>query len=372
MTIMKSLRLLCVILACGVTCAQAAELRYPEFPALPSLPRDPQNPPTPARRNLGAELFFDTALSTSGFTSCNNCHVYNTNWQDNLVKPRPDTSQGGDFFTLKFNTESLLNISHRQFFFRDGRLQDIGHAFTEPWIEDNQQLGKTRAAAATKLATLLRARPGYVQRFRRAFRQDITTLPDEAVFDLAGKAFAVFARQIVTRPAPFDKWNQRRGKISEGAERGVALFTGKAGCSRCHLGPNFSDQSFHNLSTSVPDEHGVRADEGRRTVTGKPEDGGKFLTPTLRQVVTTSPYFHDGAVPTLSDAINHLDSGAAADPNHDTLIGVPLGLTAAEKYDLFQFLKTLTGPPTIVRGPTGKLCDDAAVARLRAQLPKAE
>lgn len=357
------------VLLC-TTLAAAAELRYPQFPPLPAPPRDPGNPPTPARRDLGAELFFDPSLSTSGFTSCNNCHVYNTNWQDNLVKPRPDTSQGTTFFTLKFNTESLLNIVYRQFFFRDGRTQDLGHGFTEPWIEDNQQLGTTRAAAAAHLASLLRAKPGWVQRFKRAFRTDITAIPDEEVFELAGKALSVFARQLVTRPSPFDKWNQRRGKIPGAAEAGVALFVGKGKCVQCHFGPNFSDQAFHNLSTSPPDEQGVRADEGRARVTGNSADGGKFLTPTLRQVTMTSPYFHDGAAGTLSDVINHLDGGAAADPNHDPSLGTPLNLTPDEKYAIFSFLKTLTGPQTVVRGPTGKLCDDAAIETLRARLPK--
>lgn len=347
----------------------AGELRYPQFPPLPRPPREADNPPTPARRNLGAELFFDARLSGSGFTACNNCHVYNTNWQDNLVKPRPDTSQGTEFFTLPFNTESLLNIAYRPFFFRDGRLTDIGHAFTEPWIEDNQQLGKTRPQAATTLATLLREHPGYVARFTRAFRQNIRTLDDEAVFDLAGKALAVFARQIVTRESPFDRWNAGRGTISDDAEQGIILFTGKAGCAHCHTGPNFSDGSFHNVSTSLPGPGGVRPDEGRARVTGDPADGGKFLTPTLRQVGMTSPYFHSGAAGTLADVIDHLDQDTGLDPNHDPLVGQVLGLTDVEKFQIYSFLKTLRSPPTIVRGPTGKVCDDAALAALRKQLP---
>jgi cytochrome c peroxidase len=367
------MRTLLAIVIASLLAAQAvpaAELRYPQLPPLPRAPRDPENPPTPARRNLGAELFFDTRLSGSGFTACNDCHVYNTAWQDNLVKPRPDTSQGTDFFTLPFNTDSLLNIVYRDFFFRDGRTQDLGHAFTEPWIEDNQQLGTTRAEAATALAVILRGKPGYVARFRRAFRRDIRDLPDEAVFDLAGKAMAVFARELVTRDAPFDRWNAGRGAIPEAAERGVALFTGKAGCIRCHVGPNFTDQQFHNVSTSPPRDDGTRADEGRARVTGDPADGGKFLTPTLRQAVMTSPYFHDGSGLTLLDVLNHFDGGAGADPNHDALVGTPLGLTDAEKFQLYAFLKTLRSPPTVARGPTGRLCNDAAVEALRAGLPR--
>ena len=367
---MRPIRLLFWVFLLVPVLAGAGELRYPQFPPLPRPPRDADNPPTPARRNLGAELFFDTRLSGSGSTACNNCHVYNTNWQDNLVKPRPDTSQGTEFFTLPFNTDSLLNIVYRPFFFRDGRTSDLGHAFTEPWIEDNQQLGKTRAAAASKLASLLRAHPGYVARFKRAFRQDIRTLEDDAVFALGGKALAIFGRQIVTRESPFDRWNEGRGAISEDAEQGVALFAGKAGCARCHTGPNFTDGSFHNVSTSLPGVDGQRPDEGRARVTGDPTDGGKFLTPTLRQVVTTSPYFHSGAAGTLADVIDHLDADTGLDPNHDGLVGYPLGLTDIEKFQIYAFLKTLRSPPTIARGPVGKICDDAAVAALRTQLPR--
>lgn len=347
----------------------AADLRYPQLPPLPRAPRDPANPATVARRNLGAELFFDPQLSGSGNTSCAACHLHTTNWQDNLMHPRPDASQGQNFFLLHDNTESLLNIVYRPFLFRDGRHQNQGKAFTEPFTEDNQRLGVDRADAATHLAAILRSKPGYVARFQRAFRQDIATLPDNDVMDLAGDAMAAFATRIVSNTTPFDRWNRGAGAISAAAERGVALFVGKAKCVQCHVGPNFTDNQFHNVSTSLPDVDGNRVLQGRQHVTHDPADGGKFLTPTLRQVVTTSPYFASGAAFTLLDVLDHFDAGAGADPNHDPLVGTPLNLSAQEKADLFEFLQTLRARPTIVRGPTGPLCDDAAVAALRAQLP---
>ena len=349
--------------------ATAKRLRYPQFPPLPPVPVDTANPPTAAKRNLGIALFFDVRLSGSGTTACTNCHVYNTHFQDNLVKPRPDTSRGQDFFTLKFNTESLLNIAHRKWFFRDGRLQDLGKAMTEPWIEDNQQLGKTRPEAATALAAILRSKPGYAAMFRRAFGTDIGKLSDAEVFDLAGKALAVFVRQVVTKPTPFDRWNAYEGKVPDAAARGVALFVGKAGCVGCHFGPNFSDDAFHNVSTSPP-VNGVRADEGRFDVTGLEQDRGAFLTPTLRQVTMTSPYFHDGSALTLLDVVNHLDAHAADDPNHDPAVGAQLGLSDQDKADLLAFFQTLRGPATILRAPTGPLCNDAAVAAFRTTLPR--
>jgi cytochrome c peroxidase len=363
-------RTLCLLVVLLVTPASGAGLRYPQFPPLPAPPADAANPPTRAKRLLGLELFFDTSLSHSGSTSCSNCHVYNTQFQDNLVKPRPDTSQGSDFFTLPFNTESLLNIAYRRFFFRDGRHTDLALAMSEPWIEDNQQLGPTRALAATALAGTLRSKPGYVRQFRTAFGSDITKLADEDVFDLAGKALAVFVRQVVTRPTPFDRWNARQGKMPPAAERGAALFVGKARCALCHVGPNFTDNDFHNVSSSLPDVNGHRADEGRARVTGLAADGGKFLTPTMRQVVTTAPYFHDGSAVSLLDVLNHLDAGAGGDPNHDARVGTPLGLTAAEKADLAAFLQTLRGPAVVLRGPDGPLCGDAEVAAFRRKLPR--
>lgn len=359
-----------LVLVLTVASASAAGLRYPQFPPLGAPPVDPANPPTRAKRMLAVQLFFDMRLSTSGKTACVNCHVYNTQFQDNLEKPRPDTSQGGDFFTLQFNTESLINIAYRPFFFRDGRLQDLGHAMTEPWIEDNQQLGKTRAEAATHLATILRGKPGYVDGFRRAFGKDIRNIDDGEVFDLAGKAFAILMRQVRTKASPFDRWNAGNGKIPDAAIRGVELFTTKARCMLCHTGPNFTDNSFHNLSTSLPDVNGHRPDEGRARVTGLASDGGKFLTPSLRQVSLTSPYFHNGSSFGLLDVLNHLNDGAGADPNHDPLVGTPLGLTEAEKADISAFLHTLRSPSIILRGPTGDLCNDADVATLRAHLPE--
>jgi cytochrome c peroxidase len=162
--------------------------------------------------------------------------------------------------------------------------------------------------------------PGYVDAFRRAFGKDIRSIPDGEVFDLAGEAFEILMRQVRTKASPFDRWNAGQGKIPEAAVRGVALFTGKARCVFCHTGPNFTDNNFHNVSTSLPDENGNRPDEGRARVTGLAADGGKFLTPTLRQVTLTSPYFHDGSAFGLLDVVNHLSSGADADPNHDPLV----------------------------------------------------
>lgn len=347
----------------------AVSLRYPQFPPLPEPPADPANPPTMAKLELGTYLFFDPRLSGSGRTACNNCHVFNTSFQDNLVKPRPDTSQGDDFFTLKRNTESLFNIVYRDDFFRDGKVGELAPSLVEPWVEDNQQLGKTHELAAEHLTEILRGIDGYKKLFRDAYDLDIDTAEPHEVFDTAGLAFAVWVRQVVSRNSPFDRWNAGDDDaIDASAQRGAALFAGKAGCFVCHTGPNLTDNGFHNVSSAVLLEDGSRDDEGRSGVTGLEADRGKFQTPSLRHASRTTPYFHDGSRATLLDVIRHFDAGAGSDPNHDPVLGRPLGLTDDEMLDLISFIRALRGESVVLWGPRSPLYTQAEVDELQREL----
>ncbi len=83
----------------------------------------------------------------------------------------------------------------------------------------------------------------------------------------------------------------------------MLLFTGKAGCSSCHVGPNFSDERFHNTGA------GKGGDAGRAAVTGLEEDRGAFKTPSLRDAARTTPYMHDGSLATLEDVIEFYNKG---------------------------------------------------------------
>jgi cytochrome c peroxidase len=350
----------------------ALTLRYPLLPPMPETPIDPGNPPSMEKVELGTYLFFDPRLSGSGSTACNNCHVFNTSFQDNLIRPRPDTSRGTDFFLLPRNTESLLNIVYRKEFFRDGRLPDLTRAMTEPWVEDNQQLAPTREAAAERLTQILRGIPGYAELFKRAFDADLVSAAPGEVIDLAGKALAVWVRQVKSSASPFDRYNAGDDSaLGDAAKRGAEIFATRGRCLACHNGPNFTDNGFHNLSTSPPDQAGVRADEGRYAVTHLEADRGRFQTPSLRHVSRTSPYFHDGSRPTLLDVLKHLNAGAADDPNHDPLVGRPLGLDDADLLDLIAFLRSLRGESVVLWGPNGPLFTQKEVDALqRDGLPR--
>jgi len=114
------------------------------------------------------------------------------------------------------------------------------------------------------------------------------------------------------------------------------LFTGKAGCSTCHVGPNFSDERFHNTGA------GKSGDTGRAAISGRDEDRGAFKTPSLRDAARTPPYMHDSSLATLDDVIEFYDKGGRANAQLDPEIR-PLHLTTPEKAALASFLRALNG-----------------------------
>jgi len=130
--------------------------------------------------------------------------------------------------------------------------------------------------------------------------------------------------------------------MDETAVRGRALFKGKARCILCHNGSNFTDNQFHNLG--VPQVGPAKEDLGRYNVTRAEKDKGSFKTPTLRSIIETAPYMHDGAFKTLEEVVDFLNEGGGANRNLSALMK-PLNLTAEEKTDLVAFLKALTGEP---------------------------
>jgi cytochrome c peroxidase len=120
--------------------------------------------------------------------------------------------------------------------------------------------------------------------------------------------------------------------VSDIEKAGLALFRGKARCNTCHIGPNFTDENFHN--TGVAWKEGKLADPGA--------GDGNFKVPTLREVARTAPYMHDGSLNTLEEVVDYYDRGGNANPNLDQDLH-PLHLTTGEKSALVEFLRSLSG-----------------------------
>jgi len=145
---------------------------------------------------------------------------------------------------------------------------------------------------------------------------------------------------ILSGNSPYDRFNGGDKKaLSASAERGLAVFQGKARCVTCHASFNFTDENYHNLGVGMDK---ANPDLGRFTVTKNDEHKGVFKTPTLRDVAKRPPYMHDGSLRTLDEVIAFYNKGGM--PNQWLSKEIrPLNLAAEEQKDLVAFMEALTG-----------------------------
>jgi len=177
----------------------------------------------------------------------------------------------------------------------------------------------------------LQAIDGYRTMFETAY-------PGEGISEATiGKALATYQRTIVSDfDAPFDRWLKGdKSAMSKSAQNGFNLFDGKARCSVCHSGPNFTDGSFHNIGLNNGD------DVGRYEFVKVAALKGAFKTPTLRNVVNTAPYMHNGELKTMEDVIDHYIDGGKGKANLSADMK-PIKLSRQEKADLIEFLNALS------------------------------
>lgn len=332
-------------------------LRVAMHGPVPPLPEWPDNPDNEAKRRLGLALFADARLSSSGTVTCGNCHSPLADFQSNTPLDLPARSLPGITPTLPRHTPSLINIVYAKTLHWDGSESDLYESMVLPFAEANMNLTDVPRgdvwtldvpAAKRKLhAKLTREITGYAPLFQAAFGEDITQKNDEEVWLLAGKAMATYIRIAVSRDAAFDAWNAGDDKaMSEEAKRGFVLFIREGKCSMCHGGPMFSDFTFHNLSLMKRDAAGNPVDPGRAKVTNDPQDLGAFLTPSLRRVNKSSPFFHDGSEAVLGRVIQHHAGPASrTDPNHDPILDQIPEFDRNQIADLIQFMKALAGTP---------------------------
>jgi cytochrome c peroxidase len=201
---------------------------------------------------------------------------------------------------------------------------------------------------------------------------------NESSFGRILNAISAFERTLVSRNVPFDKFIEGdKGAISAQAKQGYDLFTGKAGCIRCHNGPMLTDSNAYNLGVphnpkivsevrrhitmrsmmmflGVPAYHRLQKDPGYFVVTKEYKDFGSFQTPSLREASRTAPYMHNGMVPTLAAVVDFYNAGGGDHKDKSGMLK-PLGLSASEKKALVAFLETLSGDPINIEVPKTSL-----------------
>ncbi|WP_254507501.1 cytochrome-c peroxidase [Anatilimnocola floriformis] len=330
-----------------------------------SIPKD--NPLTRAKIELGRQLYFDPRLSVDQKVSCATCHAPDSGWAK-------ATQFGVGIKGLTGNRNSPVSynriVSSNQFW--DGRAATLEDQAVGP-IANPIEMGFTHEECVGALKKL----PGYVIQFEKIF-------PGEGInIKTVGKAIASFERAVVTGPSPADyyeplysfekifkdeladldsfkadspaefakyekmKAESKAHPISDSAKRGRELFFGKANCTACHAGANFSDEKYHNLGVGM---EVAKPDFGRFEVTKTEADRGAFKTPTVRNVAQTAPYMHDGSQKTLEEVVEWYAKGGHANPHLSDKVK-KLDLTAQDKKDLVEYMNALTGPfPKVATG----------------------
>ncbi len=330
---------------------------------LPAMPVPADNPLTPEKIGLGRKLFFDRRLSLNNTFSCAMCHIPEQGFTSNELA----TAVGVEGRTVRRNTPTLYNVAYVDALFHDGRETTLEHQIWSPLLAKNEMANPSIGFLIEKLKKMA----DYDGLFEDAFDGRPPTI------ETIGMAIASYERSLVSAASPFDHWyyGKQSAALSDSAKRGYRLFTGKAGCSACHIIDTndalFTDNLLHNTGVGyaasmykrpatrkltvapgifIEFDGQVVADAsetppndlGRYEITQDPADRWKYKTPSLRNVSLTAPYMHNGSMPTLRTVVEFYNRGGTANEGLDPLLGT-LGLSNSEIEDLVVFLESLTG-----------------------------
>lgn len=299
---------------------------------LPPMPIPADNQMTQEGIALGRTLFFDKRLSKNENMSCASCHQPSKAFSDS---PNQFTTVAG---ALEFrNTPAIINAGWTARLFWDGRashpaLENQAH---DPVVNPNEM----NADSWTKVVQKLQQISAYPPLFKAAFGSE--TIDSTMVL----QAIAQFERTLISDNSKMDRYLQGEVNLTSEETAGLNLFMSERGnCFHCHGGPGdplWTDNGFHDTGLDLSP-----TDLGLGGVTGNSADNGKFKTPTLRNLVFTAPYMHDGRFATLGDVIDFYSTGIKTSPNLDpNYYRANQGgahFTQQEKDELIAFLKTLT------------------------------
>ena len=287
-----------VVASCGDSAESGQGVQTPwPLTEFPSLPEAMQDVPA-ARLELGHLLFYDAVLSVDRETSCSTCHSERWGLSDAL---RRGVGHGAGLLagpgregpnTVRRNSSSLFNLAFRETLTWDGAAETLEAQVLIPLFGDDEM-----GADAETIVSDLSGIAEYVDMFSEAF-------PDnpEVSIDNVASALAAYQRTFLSMDALYDKHAAGRTRVmTDEMTEGMFLFA-EMGCHDCHVPPLFESETFANRN--VPGVEGL-VDPGREETTGRREDRGKFRAVTLRNIVFTAPYFHNGTVDSLQDAVRH-------------------------------------------------------------------
>lgn len=294
----------------------------------PEIPAD--NKITPEKIELGKMLFFDPRLSIDGTISCNSCHnVMNGGSDNRSVSVGVFGQKGGRGAPTVFNAAFLSTQ------FWDGRAKDLEEQAKGPLTNPIEMGMPDHNTVIARVASI----PGYVKAFNAAFG----TGTDPVTIDNLAKAIATYERTLITTNSPFDKFTAGdKTALNDLQKEGLDTFK-KIGCNSCHSGNYFAGpklplgQGFFQKFPTYPNadiesKYNFQADTGLKDNTKKDGDINMWRVPTLRNIADTAPYFHNGKVNSLSEAVRVMAK-----------LQLNIDLNEKQNKSLVAFLESLSG-----------------------------
>jgi cytochrome c peroxidase len=280
---------------------------------LGDVPVPADNPQTKEKIELGHQLFFDKRLSVDGSRSCYSCHQN----EDGNGGHDP-VAIGAGAKKLTRHSPVIWNVGYAKKLYWDGRsptLEDQGVAVL---AGANMGVGKDKLDAKAKELGKI---AGYKQAFELAFPGKGVTPQTIAM------ALSAYERTLVCGDTAYDRYAKgEKSALTAAQKRGLVTFTGKAGCTTCHTPPFFSlaflspDGAYFNTGVGTQGKAEADVDVGRMAVSNAPADWAAFKPPSLRNVSKSAPYFHDGSVTALKEAVRFMASGGAKNKNLTPLL----------------------------------------------------
>jgi cytochrome c peroxidase len=314
-----------VLLFMGMCCVMWVQTPFPfqipkGFP--PPVYRFQHNPRTKQGFELGRRLFYDGILSRDGNFPCSSCHqqfAAFATYEHRL-------SHGfNNQFSFR-NAPGLFNLAWEKEMHWDGGINHIEVQPLAPLLDPhemaedlNQVLGKLKKDRA------------YPALFNRAFGSP--GISSQRIL----RALAQFTASLVSADSKYDQVQRGEARFNQYEQTGYEIFRQK--CARCHQEPLFTDFSYRNTGMELDT---TLNDYGRMRITGRKEDSLKFRVPSLRNVFLTFPYGHDGRFSTISDVLEHYNSGVIQSPTLDSSLRKGIPISENDRFYLICFLGTLT------------------------------
>jgi len=301
------------------------------FSPLAQVVDNPENPITPEKVALGKILYFDNRLSKEGHISCNSCHNLATYGVDNQPTSPGDGGELGGR-----NSPTVLNAAYHFTQFWDGRAKDVEEQAGGPIMNPIEMSMPDQEFVINRLKGI----KGYQDLFAKAFPGD----PQPITYGNIQKSIAAFERNLIT-PSRFDEYLKgNQDALTTDEKKGLQTFM-DVGCTACHSGAVLGGQMYQKfglMGNYWDFTHSAKVDNGRYLVTNNEADKYLFKVPSLRNIEKTHPFFHDGSVTDLGEAVKII---AKLQLNKD--------LTEEEVKYIVVFLSTLTGtvPAELAKAP---------------------